>query len=269
MRRSDLIPRLDALLDDFQPFAVEEFDAAERRIHFFSAGDRDEASAAIRRSFGPAGVTATAVDVRDDDWAARSQASLRAVRVDDVVVAPPWDVPDAAGDGALVVIRPSMGFGTGHHASTRLCLRALQALPVAGRSVLDVGTGSGVLAIAAARRGAGSVVALDVDRDAEATARSNVALNGVSDRVQVRGGDFRRAGLQPASIVLANLSAALVSRHAAALARTVSEDGILVVGGVTTPDESAVRRALAPHGAPAARYAEGEWVAITLDRTGR
>ena len=262
-RRPDLVPLLDALLDDFQPFAVEQIDAVKRRIHFFSTVDRDDASRALERHFGAAGVTAAAVEVPDDDWAARSQARLTAVRIGDIVVAPPWDVPDAAGGATLVVIRPSLGFGTGHHASTRLCLRALQALPAANRSVLDVGTGSGVLAIAAARRGATSVVAVDTDRDAVATALANVDLNGVSGRVRVRRGDFRRADLQPAAIVLANLNATLAARHGAALVRLVT-DGCLVVGGITAPEEAAVRGALGRAGTLVARHAEDEWVALTL-----
>ncbi len=262
-RRPDLIPLLDALLDDFHPFAVEPLDAVRRRIHFFSAVDRDDASRALQRHFGAAGVTAAAVEVPDDDWAARSQADLTAVRIGDIVVAPPWDVSAEPGGGTLVVIRPSMGFGTGHHASTRLCLRALQALPLANRSVLDVGTGSGVLAIAAARRGATSVVAIDTDRDAVATALDNVALNGVSGRVRVRRRDFRQAGLEPAEIVLSNLNAALAARHGAALAELVT-DGSLVLGGITAPEEATVRAALGRSATLVARHAEQEWVALTL-----
>lgn len=262
-RRPDLIPLLDALLDDFHPFAVEQLDAVTRRIHFFSPADRDGASRALWRQFGPAGVTAAAVEVPDDDWAARSQAGLTAIRIGDIVVAPPWDVPDEPGDSTLVVIRPSMGFGTGHHASTRLCLRALQALPLADRSVLDVGTGSGVLAIAAARRGATAVVAVDSDRDAVATALANVALNAVSRRVRVRCDDFRRADLQPAAIVVANLNATLLARHGAGLARPAT-GGFLVVGGFTAPEEAAVRGAFGQAGTPVARQAEDEWVALTL-----
>ncbi len=262
-RRPDLIPLLDALLDDFHPCAVEQLDAVKRRIHFFSTVDRDDASRTLRRHFGTAGVTAAPVEVPDDDWAARSQAGLTAIRIGDIVVAPPWDVPDEPGHGTLVVIRPSMGFGTGHHASTRLCLRALQALPLANRDALDLGTGSGVLAIAAARRGATSVVAVDTDRDAVATALDNVALNAVSRRVRVRCDDFRRADLQPAAIVLANLNAALVARHGAALLR-LATGGFLVAGGITAPEEAAVRAALGDSGTLVARHAEDEWVALTL-----
>ena len=259
-----LTPLIDALLDDFDPFAIEDLDAQGRRVHFFSNGPRDDAARALSRRFGAAGVTVRPVDVADGDWAARSQASLRAVRVGDIVVAPPWDVPAAATAETRVVIRPSMGFGTGHHASTRLCLRALQALPLQGRRVLDLGTGSGVLAIAAALRGAGPVLAVDIDGDAVDTARANVALNHVEHVVQVRRADVRAGGLPRAPVVFANIHAALVCGDAGLLARRVSAGGTLVIGGVTDAEEDEVCRALAPYGGPGARYAEDEWLALTL-----
>ena len=259
-----LTPLIDALLDDFDPFAIEDLDTRRRRVHFFSGGSRDDAARALNRRFGAAGVTVRPVDVADDDWAARSQASLRAVRVGDIVVAPPWDVPAAATADTRVVIRPSMGFGTGHHASTRLCLRALQALSLRGRRVLDLGTGSGVLAIAAALRGAGPTLAVDVDSDAVETARANVALNHVEDVVTVRRADVRVDGLAPAPVVFANIHAALVSREAGLLASLVSAGGTLVIGGVTEDEEDEVCRALAPYGRPSARCAEDEWLVLTL-----
>ena len=259
-----LTPLIDALLDDFDPFAIEELAARQRRVHFFSAASRDAAARALGRRFRTQGVAVRAVDVPHGDWAARSQARLRAVRVGDIVVAPPWDIPADATAATLVVIRPSMGFGTGHHASTRLCLRALQALALGNRNVLDLGTGSGVLAIASALRGARRVLAVDVDADAVETARANVGLNDVEHVVEVRRADVRRAVLEPAAVVFANIHAALACRAAGVLAGLVSAGGTLVVGGVTGDEENGVRRALARYGALCARYAEAEWVALAI-----
>ena len=263
-RGAGLAPLIEALLDDFDPFAIEDLDARRRRAHFFTRAARDRAAHAIGRRFGPDGVTVRAVDVPHGDWAARSQARLRAIRVGDVVVAPPWDVPEPEPGATRVVIRPSMGFGTGHHASTRLCLRALQALPLEDRRVLDLGTGSGVLAIASALRGARPVVAVDIDADAVETARANAGLNRVEHLVEVRRADLREDGLQPAEVVFANIHAELARRAAGVLAGLVRTGGTLVVGGVTGGEENDVRGALAPYGAPVARYAEDEWVALTI-----
>ena len=259
-----LTPLIDALLDDFDPFAIEDLDAGRRRVHFFSAASRDAAARALGGRFRARGVAVRAVDVPHGDWAARSQAGLRAIRVGGIVVAPPWDVPPAATAATVVVIRPSMGFGTGHHASTRLCLRALQDLALADRDVLDLGAGSGVLAIAAALRGARSVLAVDIDADAVETARANVGLNGVGHVVELRRADLRRAVLEPAAVVFANIHAALAHRSAGVLAGLVSAGGTLVVGGVSGGEEDGVRRALAPHGALRARYAEADWVALAI-----
>ena len=263
---ADLDPLLDALLDDYQPFAVEPLDAATRRVHFFRGRDRLAALEAVASRFGARGVTVVAVSVPDENWAERSQAALRAVRVGRVVVTPPWDHPDVDPHDTLVVIRPSMGFGTGHHASTRLCLHALQAQSIEGHTVLDVGTGSGVLGITAAKLGAAAVVAIDNDPDAVATARENVGLNDLDGRIDVRHADFRRVDqLGDASIVLANLSAAVVCDSLERLVRLVSRPGTLIVGGVLASEELALRRALEPIGHVAAVHAEDEWVAVVLE----
>ena len=155
---------IQAALLDFGVAAIDDNHPDTWCAFFHDAGDRDRAADAVRGQF--AGVHLRAIDVADEDWAARSQASLRAVRIGDIVVAPPWDVPALgsreSGVGSrsaspthpiVLVIQPSMGFGTGHHATTRLCVAALQRLDLHGLRVVDAGTGSGVLAIAASRLG--------------------------------------------------------------------------------------------------------------------
>ena len=114
-----------------------------------------------------------------------------------LIVAPPWRQAEARNrrdrSGApllVVVIQPSMGFGTGHHATTRLCLNLMQRQSLMGARVLDVGTGSGVLAIAASTLGATDVVAIDSDPDALQSAAENIGLNGADGVVQPRLADL-------------------------------------------------------------------------------
>jgi len=157
-----------------------------------------------------------------------------------------------------------MGFGTGHHATTRLCIALLQRLDLSGRTVLDVGTGSSVLALTALALGARSVLAVDDDPDAIESARENVALNGGAVGLELRVGDFRGLQANRFDVVVANLTGGLLARSADVLAGAVASDGSLVISGVTLEEEAEVLRALAPRMAVVERLTEDEWVAALL-----
>src|SRR5207244_7383389 len=128
IERPDADDLIQAFLIDFNLAAIDD-----SRFFFHTAADRDRAATALRASFP--GIGAQPVDVPDEDWAARSQAALRAIQIGSLIVAPPWDVPVESGVSVTIVIQPSMGFGTGHHATTRLCLAALQQIDLQGRTV--------------------------------------------------------------------------------------------------------------------------------------
>jgi ribosomal protein L11 methyltransferase len=234
------------------------------RICFPDEAARDGAAVAV---------TALALDlaveriaVADDDWVARSQAGLRAVTAGRFIVAPPWDLPDAVPEGQhVVVIEPSMGFGTGHHATTRLCLTALSAVPIDGRSVLDLGTGSGVLALAASLLGARAIRGLDIDPDAIDAARRSAALNQVPAPVAFAVADVLAAPPPPADVVVANLTGAMLIRAASMLAAVVAPSGTLVVSGFTETERDGVERAL-DRFAVVERLTEDEWRALVLRR---
>ncbi len=261
--RTQTADLLAAALDDLHPTAIEERDAGWR-VFFASAAGRDAAGRALAR-LGPA-VEPVPIEVDDEDWARRSQETLGIVRVGRVLVTPPWLTPPAEDGDLVVTILPSMGFGTGHHQTTRLCLALLQARDLSGLRVLDVGTGSGVLAIAAARLGAASVVAVDDDADAIAAAAENLGLNGAERAVTLRHGDFRGMTGLAADLVLANLTGALLIGQAGTLAAAVAPGGSLVASGLTLDEEEAVTTALAAQLAQAGRLVEGEWVGLRFDR---
>jgi ribosomal protein L11 methyltransferase len=161
----------------------------------------------------------------------------------------------------VIVIEPSMGFGTGHHATTRLCLELLQEIDVRRRRVIDVGTGSGVLAIAAALLGASSVLAADHDPDALLNARENVALNGATT-VEVRDADVRTLEAPPADVVLANLTAAVLQRTAATLRGLVAAGGVAIVSGFGADELAGVQEGFG--GRVTRTVHEGDWVAARL-----
>lgn len=270
--------RLSALLSDYDLVAIQEDDIEDPRVwtaHFARAGSRDAAAELMQRDPELAHLTIQSVDIEDEDWARRTQADLPAIRIGRVIVAPPWDLPPARTSGGssrtppddfVVVIEPSRGFGTGHHQSTRLCLTLLQARNLAGQRVIDVGTGSGVLAITAAKLGAAVVAAIDSDPDAVENARENIAANGVEQTVEAHVDDLESTTMAPADVVLANLTGTLLSRHAADLERLVRPRGSLIISGFNIDERERVSEALAGLFQMTETAEEDGWHAFVLTR---
>jgi ribosomal protein L11 methyltransferase len=245
---------LQGFLADYPIAAVDESSEDVWRVFFHDQAARDEAITQLRARF-PA-LSLSAADEADEDWAARSQAGLRAIQVGRIIVAPPWDAP------LTLVIQPSMGFGTGHHATTRLCLAALQRIDLTDRTVLDVGTGSGVLAIAASRLGSPEVTGIDDDADAIHAAWDNLALNAGA-QVTLIVGDLRSTELVPADVVLANLTGGLLIQAAPRLRDLTKANGRLVLSGFMTHEEADVRSAFTAF-AVDQRAEEDGWLCVTL-----
>jgi ribosomal protein L11 methyltransferase len=264
---------LYALLDDFEPSAIHEDAAGTRwRVFFRTPSHRDAAAAALTRIDG---VRTSRLDVPDEDWARRSQQDLRAVQAGALIVAPPWDVPrgteggggwrteGGGSDPPVIIIEPSTGFGTGHHATTRLCLLLMQQLDLRGARVLDVGTGSGVLALASWKLGAGDVVAVDSDPDALDNARANIARNGAAPSIDLILDDLDTLRIQRADVVLANLTGAMLVRYAGELRALAVAGGYLILSGFAPNDLAVIRVAFAGLEVIAERT-EGEWAGVTL-----
>lgn len=262
--------RLVATLADHDLVAIQEDDPAAPRTwtaHFGSAAARDAAAEALAGLTDPGSVETEPAEIEDEDWARRTQADLPAIRVGRVIVAPPWDLPAPASVDTrdlVVVIEPSRGFGTGHHQSTRLCLVLLQNRDLSNRTVTDVGTGSGVLAIVAARLGAAFVNAIDVDSDAIENARENIELNGVAAAVEAHVRDLTSTSLPPADVVIANLTGTLLARHAPQLERLVRRGGSLIVAGFTVDEQPLVREAFSAAFDLIETAEEDDWWAFVL-----
>jgi ribosomal protein L11 methyltransferase len=184
-----------------------------------------------------------------DDWADRWRRFHRPVRVGELWIGPPWEAPPAA---LAVVIDPGRAFGTGAHATTRLCLQLLQKVPRS--SLLDLGCGSGVLAIAAAKLGFAPVTALDIDPQAVAATRANAAANGVE--VNAFHADATRDALPQAELSVANVTLSAVEQLAPHLgSRRLVASGYLVS---EQPRIAAFR--------PIERVSEDGWAADLLAR---
>ena len=270
--------RLVAALADHDLVAIQEDQISAPTLwtaHFGSDAERRAAAAALAESAAADGLRLEPVDVEDEDWARRTQADLPAIRVGRLIVAPPWDLPSPeityapAGSPAPIVIEiePSRGFGTGHHQSTRLCLVLLQSRTLASQTVIDVGTGSGVLAIAAAKLGAAFVSAIDVDPDAIENARENIRRNGVDTIVEAHVRDLTEGTLSPADVVIANLTGTLLARHADALTALVRRGGSLIVAGFTIDEKPLVLEAFESAFSVVESAEEDNWWALVLTKT--
>jgi ribosomal protein L11 methyltransferase len=263
--------RLVALLADYDLVAIQEDDPGAPptwTAHFGSAEARGAAAEAINAINDGDSLRLELAEVEDDDWARRTQADLPAIRVGRVIVAPPWDRPEAgaAGEAVVVEIEPSRGFGTGHHQSTRLSLVLLQTRRLESRTVIDVGTGSGVLAIGAAKLGAAFVSAIDVDPDAIENARENIARNKVAEIVEAHVRDLTQPGMPPADLVTANLTGTLLARHAAELGAIVKAGGSLIVAGFTVDEKALVLDAFETDFSLTESAEEDGWWAFVLTR---
>jgi ribosomal protein L11 methyltransferase len=206
----------------------------------------------------------------DEDWGEGWKKDLRPLDVGRVRVRPSWiDAPPPPG-AVEVVLDPGMAFGTGSHPTTSLCLAALSDLLAErpGASVLDVGTGSGLLAIAARKLGASRVAANDEDPVAVEVARENAARNGAA--LELTGAPVERI---PGAfdVVVANILANVLVALAPALAAKLAPGGVLLLSGILAPQEDEVRRAHLAAGLvplPARDRRDGEWSLVAVGRGG-
>jgi ribosomal protein L11 methyltransferase len=209
--------------------------------------------------------TPTIAALADRDWGEAWREHFRPLKVGRrLCVAPPWDVPHAT-DRLVLIIEPGRAFGTGHHGSTATCLELLERALDAGRfeRAIDLGTGSGILAVAALRLGVARVVAIDEDPDATAAAAANAERNGVAPRIDVRLADAAAADLEPAPLVLANLLTAAHRQLGPRYRRLLAPGGALVLGGILDTEAAVVGDALRAQGlAPSETCSIDGWSAL-------
>ena len=205
--------------------------------------------------------------VEESDWADAWKQHFPVLRVGRrLVIRPTWRRHRAAEGDVVLALDPGMAFGTGLHPTTRLCLAALEGLAdggkVEGRRALDVGCGSGILAIAAVRLGAASALGIDTDPIAVAATTANARRNRLARRIRARECSVP-TGEGPFDVVLANLIASLLVRFAHELGTELAPGGTLVASGIFVDREGDVREAFAAAGMRVtARIVEGDWVAL-------
>jgi ribosomal protein L11 methyltransferase len=208
----------------------------------------------------------TFTEVRQEDWAEGWKQNFQPFTVGDLLVRPSWTVADPTHRGPVMELDPGMAFGTGTHATTRLCLEALaNELPRYPEfcSVLDVGTGSGILAIAAAKLGANRVLGCDIEPDACRIALENAELNQVADRIEITDQPLEQLA-KPYQIVLANILAEENIRLAEELIARLAVPGSLILSGILQEKEAAVVAAFASFELTRPEISrQDEWIAVT------
>ena len=208
--------------------------------------------------------------VQDEDWANSWKAYFHTDKVGErVVIQPSWEEYEPKEGEVVLRLDPGAAFGTGTHPTTAMCLRAMEKLIKPGMTVFDVGTGSGVLAIAAAKLGAKEVRAVDYDATAVRVARENIEANGVSDVVSTAESDLFSAIPGRAGLVTANLIADLVIRLLPGLGAHLETGGALLASGIIESRAQEVREAAETAGLFVAEdHEEKEWHAMVIRRRG-
>ena len=203
-------------------------------------------------------------DVDEEDWSNAWKKYYHPVQVGEhLVVCPSWEAYDRKPDEVVLTLNPGMAFGTGTHDTTRLCMELLEKYITPQDTVLDVGCGSGILAITAALLGANKIIGCDIDEVAVKVAGENAALNGVQDRIAFHQGDLTSQVEGSFQIICANIVADVIIRLSEDAGRYLAKDGIFITSGIIDTREQDVLNALVQNGFQVIeRRTSGGWVAL-------
>ncbi|MCJ8006883.1 50S ribosomal protein L11 methyltransferase [Lederbergia wuyishanensis] len=188
----------------------------------------------------------TTTEVKEEDWASAWKKYYHPVKISETfTIVPTWeDYERVNSDELIIELDPGMAFGTGTHPTTVMCIQALEKTVQKGQHIIDVGTGSGVLSIAAALLGAKNVLALDLDEVAVKSAKQNIEINNVSEQIEVRKGNLLEGIEDKADIVVANILADIIIRFTDDAATIVKQGGYFITSGIIQPKKLEVKEAI-------------------------
>lgn len=247
-------------------------DVTKAIIHIYISPEENplEGVSFLRQQLTQVGIEHTigSESVKEEDWATAWKAYYHPIQVGEkLVICPSWEEYDLQPGQVLITMDPGMAFGTGTHDTTRLCLELLEAHAAPGKALLDVGSGSGILAIAGALLGCAPVVAVEIDEMAVRVAGENSARNGTEDRVTFLCGDLVQKVTGRYPLVCANIVADVIIRLLPDLIPFLERDGVFIASGIIEEREADVLAALAANGFTlTTRRSGGGWVALACQR---
>ena len=275
-----LAPALEAALSQLE-LAVSRWEQSEGDelrfdVFFENADEAAQLESVLREQLacmaGDLAWSLSLTSIPNEDWQESWKAYFHVDRISErIVTKPTWEAYTPAPGDCVIEIDPGMSFGTGQHATTKGCLCFLDRLEadVGPKRFLDLGCGSGILSIAAAKLGYGPITAIDLDPDAVRIATENIAQNHVSDAVAVSEGDVSALDVsQPYPIVAANILAPVLIANAAGISAAVERPGgYLLLAGILTEQYAAVCTAYAAHGFhEIEKITEGDWTSGCFQR---
>ncbi len=204
----------------------------------------------------------------EKDWVNEWKQYFHVTHVgESLVIKPSWEDYTAQPGEHVIKIDPGMAFGTGTHHTTNMCMARLEKVMPAGASVFDVGTGSGILAIAAALLGASSVKAVDIDSVAVRVAKENIADNGLSEKIDVKEGDLLRGTEGKADVIIANIIADIIIMLLKDIPGKLNDDGIFLASGIIKERQKDIEAAAAEVGMQVDHVDEkGGWVVMQMSK---
>lgn len=207
-------------------------------------------------------------DIPEQNWNETWEQSIQPQRIGPFLVKPTWSGEQPSADEILLEIDPKMAFGTGYHATTRLMLKQLSGMELKGKRVLDAGTGTGILAIAAVKLGAKQAVGFDVDPWSEVNARENALINQADDKIVIRFGGMEQVDDEEIfDVTLANINRNVILELIPDLVKHTSEGGIICLSGLLDSDEDIIRSRLKDEPVEVVDFRqEEEWILFSLEK---